>query len=98
MNAALSGAAKAVINDPKTKQIGFFGMDAYEEEEELFFEDHSEDILQDDTIARLMTFKNVLITSHQAFLTKQALKNIAETTIKKLDCFENGIASGNEVS
>ena len=89
---------KAVINALKTKHIGFFGMDAYEEEQELFFEDHSEDILQDDTIARLMTFKNVLITSHQAFLTEQALKNIAETTIKNLDCFENGMASGNEVS
>ena len=70
----------------------------YEEEEGLFFEDHSEDILQDDVIARLMTFNNVLITSHQAFLTETALTNIAETTIYNIDCFENGKVSGNEVS
>jgi len=88
---------KTVIEGLKTKRIGYFGMDVYEEEEGLFFEDHSEDILQDDVIARLMTFKNVLITSHQAFLTKTALTNIAETTIYNLDCFERGTVSGNEV-
>lgn len=89
---------KAVIEGLKTKKIGYFGIDVYEEEEGLFFEDHSEDILQDDVIARLMTFNNVLITSHQAFLTETALTNIAETTIYNLDCFENGKVSGNEVS
>ena len=89
---------KAVIEGLKTKKIGYFGIDVYEEEEGLFFEDHSEDILQDDVIARLMTFNNVLITSHQAFLTKTALTNIAETTIYNIDCFENGKVSGNEVS
>ncbi|MTI33050.1 2-hydroxyacid dehydrogenase [Xanthovirga aplysinae] len=88
---------KAVINALKTKQIGAFGLDVYEEEEGLFFEEHSEDILMDDTIARLMTFKNVLITSHQAFLTETALRNIAETTIYNLDCFENGIDNENEI-
>ncbi len=89
--------AKAVINALKAKHIGTFGMDVYEEEEGLFFKDHSADILQDDVIARLMTFKNVLITGHQAFLTDTALKNIAETTCYNLDCFEKDIASENEV-
>ena len=73
-------------------------MDVYEEEEGLFFEDHSEDILQDDVIARLMTFKNVLITSHQAFLTQTALENIADTTIYNLDCFEKNIVCKNEIA
>ncbi|HYK43894.1 MAG TPA: 2-hydroxyacid dehydrogenase, partial [Parafilimonas sp.] len=63
----------------------------------LFFEDHSGDILQDDVISRLLTFKNVLITSHQAFLTDTAIKNIAETTIYNLDCFENNVACENEL-
>lgn len=88
----------AVIEGIKSEKIGYFGMDVYEEEDGLFFEDHSQDILQDDVIARLMTFKNVLITSHQAFLTDTALKNIAETTIHNIDCFEKGILSGNELS
>jgi len=86
-----------VIDALKSGKIGYFGMDVYEEEEGLFFEDHSEDILQDDVIARLMTFKNVLITSHQAFLTDTALENIADTTIHNLGCFEQGILSGNEL-
>tara|TARA_R110001606_G_scaffold229776_1_gene377712 strand:+ start:1106 stop:2101 length:996 start_codon:yes stop_codon:yes gene_type:complete len=89
---------KAVIAGLKTKKIGYFGIDVYEEEEGLFFEDHSDDILQDDVIARLMTFNNVLITSHQAFLTETALTNIAETTIYNLDCFDKEMPSGNEIS
>ena len=80
---------KAVIEGLKTGQIGYFGMDV--------FEDHSDTIVQDDIISRLMTFNNVLITSHQAFLTHTALKNIAETTLYNLDCFETGKVSGNEV-
>jgi len=81
---------KEVIEALKTGQIGHLGIDVYEEESGLFFEDRSEEILQDDMIARLMTFKNVLITSHQAFLTDTALKNIAETTLRNIECFENG--------
>ncbi|MEO5599623.1 MAG: 2-hydroxyacid dehydrogenase [Cyclobacteriaceae bacterium] len=88
---------KEVINALKTGKIGFFGMDVYEEEEGLFFEDHSDDILQDDVIARLMTFQNVIITSHQAFLTHEALVQIAETTRYNLDCWEKGIPSENEI-
>jgi len=87
-----------VVNALKKGRIGYFGMDVYEEEEGLFFEDHSEDILQDDTIARLMTFQNVLITSHQGFLTETALKNISETTIYNLDCFEKNIKCENEIN
>jgi D-lactate dehydrogenase len=88
---------KEVINALKTGKIGFFGMDVYEEEEGLFFEDHSDDILQDDVIARLMTFQNVIITSHQAFLTHEALEQIADTTRYNVDCWEKGISSKNEL-
>ena len=86
---------KEVIESLKTGQIGYLGMDVYEEESGLFFEDHSEEILQDDMIARLMSFKNVLITSHQAFLTDAALRNIADTTIENLDCFEKNVLPKN---
>jgi len=88
---------KAVIDGLKHKHIGAVGLDVYEEEEGLFFEDLSEEILQDDVIARLMTFKNVLITSHQAFLTDTALTNIADTTIENLDAFEKGERNDNEL-
>jgi len=86
-----------VIDGLKSGHIGYFGMDVYEEEKGLFFEDHSEDILQDDMIARLMTLRNVMITSHQAFLTDTALKNIAKTTIENLECLEKGLPCKNEV-
>jgi D-lactate dehydrogenase len=86
-----------VIEGIKSEKIGYFGMDVYEDEGGLFFEDRSQTILQDDVFARLMSFQNVLITSHQAFLTETALKNIADTTIKNLDCFEKNILSGNEI-
>jgi D-lactate dehydrogenase len=88
---------KEVIEALKSEQIGYLGIDVYEEEGGLFFEDRSEEILQDDMIARLMTFKNVLITSHQAFLTDTALRNIAETTVENLDCFERNIPCKNEL-
>jgi len=88
---------KDVIRALKNGQIGYLGLDVYEEEGGLFFEDHSEDILQDDLISRLLTFKNVLITSHQAFLTNTALENIATTTAYNLDCFENNVACKNEL-
>jgi D-lactate dehydrogenase len=86
-----------VVQALKTGQIGYFGMDVYEEEDGLFFEDHSEEILQDDTIARLMIFQNVLITSHQGFLTETSLSNIAKTTVYNLDCFAKTVVSENEI-
>jgi D-lactate dehydrogenase len=88
---------KEVIKALKTCKIGYLGLDVYEEEQGLFFEDHSDEILQDDVISRLMTFQNVLITSHQAFLTDTALQNIADTTIDNLDCFEKGTSCKNEL-
>lgn len=89
--------SKAIIDALKTGHVGFFGMDVYEEEEGLFFEDHSSDIVQDDVIARLMSFQNVLITSHQAFLTHEALKQIAAITQYNLDCWNRGEATENEL-
>jgi len=86
-----------VIEGLKSGKIGVMGMDVYEEEEDLFFEDHSEDILQDDVIARLLTFQNVLITSHQAFLTKEALEKITGVTAYNLDCWDKNSASPNEL-
>lgn len=71
----------AVIHGLKTGQIGYLGLDVYEEEADLFFEDLSATVIQDDVFTRLLTFPNVLITGHQAFLTHEALTNIAETTL-----------------
>jgi D-lactate dehydrogenase len=88
---------KDVIAALKSGKIGFLGIDVYEEEQGLFFEDHSEHILQDDVIARLMTFQNVLITSHQAFLTHEALAEIAQTTCHNIDCWQNGMPAVNEL-
>ncbi len=73
---------KAVIENLKTGKIGYLGLDVYEEEGDLFFEDLSGHVLQDDIFARLLTFPNVVITGHQAFFTQNALSNIADTTLK----------------
>ncbi len=72
---------KALIEGLKHGQLGGVALDVYEEEEGIFFEDHSESVLQDDELSRLLTFPNVLITSHQAFLTKEALNEIARVTV-----------------
>lgn len=80
----------AVIEALKNGTIGYLGLDVYEQEEKLFFNDLSENIIQDDLIMRLVTFPNVLITSHQGFFTEEALKQIAETTLNNLDSFEAG--------
>jgi D-lactate dehydrogenase len=69
----------AVIDGLKSGRIGYLGLDVYEEEENLFFEDLSERVITDDTFTRLLTFPNVLITGHQAFFTREAITNIAET-------------------
>ncbi len=78
---------RAAIAALKTGQIGSLGLDVYEEEADLFFEDLSDTILQDDLFARLLTFPNVLVTAHQAFFTKTALDNIAQTTLENLSSF-----------
>ncbi len=81
---------KAVIQGLKTKQIGYLGIDVYEEEDKLFFADRSDTILQDDVFARLETFPNVIITGHQAFFTREALSNIAQTTFANIEAFNKG--------
>jgi D-lactate dehydrogenase len=81
---------KAVIEGLKSGKIGRLGLDVYEEEGALFFEDRSHGVLQDDVFARLLTFPNVLITGHQAFLTTEALTQIAETTLGNLTAFAKG--------
>lgn len=85
----------ALIEGLKSGKIGAAGLDVYEEEENVFFCDLSERVLQDDTLARLLTFPNVLITSHQGFLTHEALRNIAETTLSNVSDFEAGRPAKN---
>jgi D-lactate dehydrogenase len=80
----------AVIRALKSGQLGHLGLDVYEEEEALFFEDHSEDVIQDDVLMRLLTFPNVLVTAHQGFFTSEALGNIASTTLGNVTAFETG--------
>jgi D-lactate dehydrogenase len=87
----------ALIKSLKSGHIGSAGLDVYEEEEGLFFEDLSGQILQDDKLARLLTFPNVLLTSHQAFLTEEALGNIAQVTLQNISEFESGHVLKNEV-
>ena len=73
------------------------GLDVYEEEEDIFFEDHSNRVVKDDVLALLISKPNVLITSHQAFLTEEALEGIAKTTLANLDAFFAGEELKNEV-
>ena len=80
----------AVITALKSSKISALGLDVYEQESELFFEDHSNRILQDDTFARLMTFPNVMITGHQAFFTEDAMRAIAEVTLENITQIEQG--------
>jgi D-lactate dehydrogenase len=79
---------EAVIDALKDGSIGYLALDVYEEEDALFFEDLSAEVLQDDTFARLLTFPNVLVTAHQAFFTDEALRAIAETTLGNITAFE----------
>jgi len=88
----------AVIEALKSGKIGYLGLDVYEEEEEIFFEDRSGLILSDDVFARLLTFPNVIITGHQAFFTREALENIAATTMKNITRFEQGQALDNQLT
>src|SRR6185369_16055281 len=82
--------SRALIGALKTGHLGAAGLDVYEEEEGVFFRDLSNKVLQDDVLARLLTFPNVLITSHQAFLTKEALAAIARVTLENISAFEGG--------
>lgn len=90
--------AEALIDGIKNGKIGAAGLDVYEEEADVFFNDFSDKIVKDDVLARLISMPNVIITSHQAFLTGEALDNIAETTIKNvLSFFENDGLCDNEL-
>jgi D-lactate dehydrogenase len=81
--------ASDAIKALKTGKIGYLGLDVYEQEETLFFNDLSENIIQDDLIMRLLSFPNVLITAHQGFFTEEALTQIAQTTLGNIKAFES---------
>ena len=87
----------ALIEGLKNKKIGSAGLDVYEEEGEYFYEDQSDRIIDDDVLARLLSFNNVIVTSHQAFFTREALENIATTTLQNIKDFASGKALENEV-
>jgi D-lactate dehydrogenase len=86
-----------MIEALKSGQLAGAGLDVYEEEEGVFFKDLSDQVLKDDTLARLLTFPNVLMSSHQAFLTKEALTEIAAITLKNISDFESGAKMANQV-
>jgi D-lactate dehydrogenase len=89
---------RAVIAALKSGHIKHLGIDVYEEEADLFFEDLSDRVIQDDVFMRLLSFNNVLITGHQAFLTSNALEAIASVTLNNIAEFEQGKSLQNEVT
>ncbi len=89
--------SEALLEGIKARKIGGACLDVYEEESDIFFEDRSGHIMADDTLARLITMPNVLVTSHQAFLTEEALDNIAETTVQNLTDFRETGVCQNEL-
>ena len=86
-----------LIDGLKSKKVGSAGLDVYEEEGEYFYEDKSDKIIDDDTLARLLSFNNVILTSHQGFFTKEALHNIAEVTLHNIREFLEGKTLENQV-
>lgn len=89
---------RAVVDALKSGQVGYLGLDVYEEEADLFFEDLSGEVIQDDVFMRLLTFPNVLITAHQAFFTRDALGQIAKTTLDNITAFERSEQLVNQVT
>jgi D-lactate dehydrogenase len=89
---------RAIIKGLKSGKIGYLGLDVYEEEGDLFFTDLSGSVIKDDVFARLLTFPNVFITAHQAFFTRNALENIARTTLMNITQFERGESCPNQVT
>lgn len=89
--------SESLLEGLKAEKIGGAALDVYEEEADFFFEDFSNTIIQDDVLARLISMPNVIVTSHQAFLTDEALHNIAETTLKNLKAFFEDAPLNNEV-
>ena len=88
----------ALIQGLKSKKIGAAGLDVYEEESDYFFEDRSNRVMDDDILARLLSFNNVIVTSHQAFFTQEAMHNIAETTLQNIQDFIDEKPLVNEVT
>jgi len=88
---------EALIEGLKSRKIGGAGLDVYENERYYFFEDESGKVMEDDVLARLLTFNNVIVTSHQAFLTEEALNNIVETTLNNILTFAKKEDLVNEV-
>lgn len=86
-----------VIKNLKDRKVGYLGIDVYEQEEDVFFEDKSEQIIEDDALLKLISFPNVLITSHQAFLTSEALTEISKTVFQNIYKFVNNQSLTNEV-
>lgn len=82
--------SEALIMGIKSKKVGAAGLDVYEEEGDYFFEDYSEVVIDDEVLSRLLSFTNVIITSHQAFFTREALENIASTTLTSVLAYEKG--------
>ncbi len=89
--------SRAAVEGLKSEKIGYLGIDVYEEEEELFFEDKTFEIRTDDIFARLTTFPNVVITGHQAYFTEEAVSAIAKTTLENITAYENGAELVNAV-
>lgn len=90
--------AEALLEGVKARKVGAACLDVYEEEADIFFEDRSGHILNDELLSRLISMPNVIVTSHQAFLTEEALNNIAETTVNNiLSFFENDGVCDNEL-
>jgi D-lactate dehydrogenase len=88
---------QAAIDALKRRFLGYLPLDVYEEEADLFYHDLTSQVLRDDVSSRLLTFSSVLITGHQAFITREAMENIASTTLGNIAAFERGKLSGNEV-
>ena len=89
---------RAVIDGLKSGKVGYLGLDVYEEEEDLFFVDLSNRVIQDDLFTRLLTFPNVLITGHQGFFTSEALTNITETTLANITAYETGAGQMHKIT
>lgn len=88
---------KHLIDGLLSGRVGYAGLDVYEEEGAYFYEDHSDKVMTDDVLARLLSFNNVIVTSHQAFFTKEAMANIAQTTMDSIRDFSEGKGLKNEV-
>jgi D-lactate dehydrogenase len=88
---------KALIDALKARSVGGVALDVYEQEAGIFFDDLSSEIIDDDLLQRLLTFPNVLVTGHQAFLTEEALTAIAHTTLGSLSNFERGLPLAHQI-